>query len=70
MKVKEYERQLFNCDNYEIQIKELTDKCYRLESEKNSYREELFDNKQASELIINELEEVKKRYVNVDFTTN
>ena len=33
VKIKEYERQLFNYSNYEVQIRELTEKCFAQEKE-------------------------------------
>ena len=32
VRLKENERQLFNFQNYEVQIRELTEKCFALES--------------------------------------
>jgi len=34
VKLKEYERQLFNASNYEVQIRELTEKCFAMERER------------------------------------
>lgn len=34
VKLKEYERQLFNASNYEVQIRELTEKCFSMERER------------------------------------
>jgi hypothetical protein len=38
VKIKEYERQLFNAQNYEVQIRELTEKCFAQEKEIYEYR--------------------------------
>jgi hypothetical protein len=38
VKLKELERQLFNSANYEVQIRELTEKCFSMEREREEYR--------------------------------
>ena len=38
VKLKEAERQLFNASNYEVQIKELTEKCFAQESQLEDFR--------------------------------
>ena len=40
VKLKEAERQLFNAANYEIQIKELTEKVFSYENQLEDYRDE------------------------------
>jgi hypothetical protein len=39
VKLKEAERQLFNAANYEIQIKELTEKVFSYENQLEDYRD-------------------------------
>ena len=57
-----------NAGSYEVQIRELIEKCNKLENEKYSYREELSQTKEMSENIFNELSLLRSRYGEVDFT--
>ena len=40
IKIKDFERQIFNAQNYEVQIRELTEKCFAYENERGMYLEE------------------------------
>jgi bisphosphoglycerate-independent phosphoglycerate mutase (AlkP superfamily) len=50
-----------------VQIRELMERCSKLEGEKYSYREELSQTKAASESIFHELSILQGRYSEVDF---
>jgi hypothetical protein len=52
--------------NYEVQIKELIEKCNQLETDKFAYQEELSQTKDASQNIYNELSLLKERYEETD----
>lgn len=39
IKIKDFERQIFNAQNYEVQIRELTEKCFAYEMEREKYQE-------------------------------
>ena len=41
VKIKDFERQIFNAQNYEVQIRELTEKCFSLEMERGKLMEEI-----------------------------
>jgi len=40
IKIKDFERQIFNAQNYEVQIRELTEKCFAYENERAKHLEE------------------------------
>jgi hypothetical protein len=41
IKIKDFERQIFNSQNYEVQIRELTEKLFSLEQERTKYSDEV-----------------------------
>lgn len=41
MALKDYEHQVFNAQNFEVQIKELTDQCYNYDQELSEYKDEV-----------------------------
>ena len=67
-KLKEKADTVINAGSYEVQIRELVEKCNQLENEKYSYREELAQTKDMSEMVFNELEALKSRYEDVDLS--
>lgn len=41
VELKDCQRQAFNCQSYEVQIRELTDQCYNYDQELSEYKEEV-----------------------------
>ena len=68
VQLKDAERQKFNSGNFEVQIRELTEKCFSLEVEREEYREEIEKMNMISQQLYDELEEMKRRYAEVDLT--
>lgn len=68
VKIKEYERQLFNYGNYEVQIRELTEKCFAQEKEIYEYREEYEKLNKICETLYHENEMLKKKLTDIDFS--
>ena len=59
---------MFNSGNYEVQIRELTEKCVGYETEREEYREEIEKMDLISQKLYDELEDMKKRYAEVDLS--
>lgn len=68
VKLKEYERQLFNSANYEVQIRELTEKCFSMEREREEYREEMEKLNKICETLYHENEMLKQRLSEMDIS--
>ena len=68
VKIKDFERQIFNAQNYEVQIRELTEKCYGIEMERVRALEEIEKLNMISQQLYSELEEMKRKYAEVDLT--
>lgn len=68
MKIKENERQLFNYSNYEVQIRELTEKCFSQEKEIYEYREEYEKLNKICETLYHENEMLKNKLSDMDFS--
>ena len=68
MKLKEYERQLFNFANYEVQIRQLTEKCFSQEKEIYEYREEYEKLNKICETLYHENEMLKNKLNDIDFS--
>lgn len=68
VKIKDFERQIFNAQNYEVQIRELTEKCFAYEMEREKYQEENEKLNLICHQLYTELEETKRKYAEVDFT--
>lgn len=65
--IKELERLNFNNQNYEVQIRELTDRIYAFERGKVLYIEENEKMNMICQQLYGELEDLKKRLAGVDF---
>jgi predicted RNase H-like nuclease (RuvC/YqgF family) len=68
IKIRDFERQIFNAQNYEVQIRELTEKCFSYESERSKYLEENEKLNLICHQLYTELEEIKRRFAEVDLT--
>lgn len=68
VRLKEYERQLFNASNYEVQIRELTERCYSQEKEIFEYREEYEKLNKICETLYHENEMLKNKLSDIDFS--
>lgn len=68
VRIKEYERQLFNASNYEVQIRELTEKCFAQEKEIYEYREEYEKLNKICETLYHENEMLKNKLSDIDFS--
>lgn len=68
VRAKEYERQLFNASNYEVQIRELTEKCVAQENEISEYREEYEKLNKICETLYHENEMLKNKLTDIDFS--
>lgn len=66
--LKDAERQQFNLQNYEVQIRELTEKCHVYEMEREEYREEVEKLNIICEKLYEELEIMKARFADIDPT--
>jgi chromosome segregation ATPase len=67
VRFKEAERQLFNAANYEVQIRELTEKCFSQEKEIYEYREEYEKLNKICETLYHENEMLKNKLADTDF---
>jgi predicted nucleic acid-binding Zn-ribbon protein len=68
VRLKEYERQLFNSSNYEVQIRELTERCFAQEKEIYEYREEYEKLNKICETLYHENEMLKNKLSDIDFS--
>ena len=68
MRLKENERQLFNYHNYEIQIRELTEKCFALENERMMYRDEIDKLTKICETLYHENDALQRRVQENDYS--
>lgn len=66
VRLKEFERQIFNAENFEVQIKELTDKCAQSEDEIGEYRDELDKMNKICETLYHENETLKSKLKDTD----
>lgn len=53
--LKDSERQAFNCQSYEVQIRELTDQCHDYDIEVMEYKEEIEKLNMISQKLYEEL---------------
>lgn len=68
VRLKENERQLFNFHNYEVQIRELNEKCFALENERADYRDEIDKLTKICETLYHENETLQKRLQENDYS--
>ena len=68
VRLKENERQMFNYQNYEVQIRELTEKCFSLEREREEYRDEIDKLSKICETLYHENETLKARIQENDYS--
>ncbi len=68
IKIKDFERQIFNAQNYEVQIRELTEKLFGYEMERTKYQEENEKLNVICHQLYTELEELKRKYSEIDLT--
>lgn len=61
VRIKDFERQIFNAQNYEVQIRELTEKCFAYELEREKYSEENEKMNLICHQLYTELEETKRK---------
>jgi chromosome segregation ATPase len=64
--LKDSEKQTFNCQSYEIQIRELTDQCHEYDVELAEYRSEVEKLNVVLEKLYEELEDWKSKYQDFD----
>lgn len=68
IKIKDFERQIFNAQNYEVQIRQLTEKLFSYEHEKETYISEIEKLNVICHQLYTELEDMKRKYAQVDLT--
>lgn len=68
VKLKEYERQLSNASYHDVQIRELTEKCFAQEKEIYEYREEYEKLNKICETLYHENEMLKNKLNDIDFS--
>lgn len=68
VKLKEYERQLSNASYHDVQIRELTEKCFAQEKEIFEYREEYEKLNKICETLYHENEMLKNKINDIDFS--
>lgn len=68
VKLRDIEKLNFNCQNYEVQIRELTDRVYSYERSREQYLEENEKMNLICQQLYGELEEFKRKLQGVDFT--
>lgn len=66
MELKDSERQAFNCQSYEVQIRELSDQCHSYDQELSEYKEEIEKLNDIAQQLYDELEECKEKYSDLD----
>lgn len=59
VRAKDWERQQINYENYQVQIRELTERCHLYEVQKDGIEEELIHMKQFCEKIMGEFEQYR-----------
>ena len=65
--MRQFENREEQVGYYEVQIRELMERCSQLEHDKFSYKEELSQTRDASDNSYHELSLLRNRYAEVDF---
>ena len=68
VRTKEQERQLFNAQSYDVQIRELTEKCFAQERDLDEFREEYEKLNKICETLYHENEMLKKKLDETDYS--
>jgi hypothetical protein len=68
IRLKEFEHKIFNAQNYEVQIRELTEKLFELEREKEGWSSENHKLTLVCQQLYGQLEDWKRKYSEVDLS--